>query len=67
MLSMTDLVWNHTADNSPWLKDHPEAGYNLNNSPHLKAAFALVSLSSPSPSLLLSSLLFKFFFSYSLF
>lgn len=39
MLSMTDLVWNHTADNSPWLADHPEAGYNLENSPHLKAAF----------------------------
>lgn len=39
MLSMTDLVWNHTADNSPWLAEHPEAGYNLENSPHLKAAF----------------------------
>ena len=39
MLSITDLVWNHTADNSPWLAQHPEAGYNLDNSPHLKAAF----------------------------
>lgn len=39
MLSMTDVVWNHTADNSPWLVQHPEAGYNLSNSPHLKAAF----------------------------
>lgn len=39
MLSITDLVWNHTADNSPWLTEHPEAGYNLDNSPHLKAAF----------------------------
>jgi glycogen debranching enzyme len=39
MLSMTDLVWNHTADNSPWLVEHPESAYNLENSPHLKAAF----------------------------
>lgn len=36
LLSMTDVVWNHTADNTPWLLEHPEAGYNLQNSPHLK-------------------------------
>jgi glycogen debranching enzyme len=26
LLSLTDVVLNHTADNTPWLTDHPEAG-----------------------------------------
>lgn len=41
LLSMIDVVWNHTACDSPWLADHPEAGYTLENSPHLKIAYEL--------------------------
>ncbi|KAI1882937.1 hypothetical protein AGOR_G00240030 [Albula goreensis] len=41
MLCITDVVYNHTAANSPWLQQHPECGYNLVNSPHLKPAWVL--------------------------
>ncbi|KAI9015038.1 glucanotransferase domain of glycogen debranching enzyme-domain-containing protein [Gaertneriomyces semiglobifer] len=41
ILSVTDIVWNHTACNSDWLLDHPEAGYNLKTAPHLRAAFEI--------------------------
>nr|AOE43284.1 glycogen debranching enzyme/amylo-alpha-1,6-glucosidase [Cavenderia deminutiva] len=41
VLGMIDLVWNHTANNSPWLAEHPEAGYTIENSPHLKPAAVL--------------------------
>ena len=41
MLSLTDLVYNHTANESPWIKTHPECVFNLVNSPHLKPAFLL--------------------------
>ncbi|KAE8610803.1 hypothetical protein XENTR_v10012247 [Xenopus tropicalis] len=41
MLSITDVVYNHTAANSKWIQQHPECGYNLVNSPHLKPAWLL--------------------------
>ncbi|KAF1360210.1 glycogen debranching enzyme [Lizonia empirigonia] len=41
LLSMTDVVWNHTANNSKWLEAHPEAGYNVDTAPWLQSALAL--------------------------
>ncbi|XP_060940670.1 glycogen debranching enzyme [Limanda limanda] len=41
MLCITDVVYNHTAANSVWIRDHPECGYNLVNSPHLRPAWVL--------------------------
>ncbi|CDK26290.1 unnamed protein product [Kuraishia capsulata CBS 1993] len=41
ILSMTDMVWNHTANNSDWLRENPEAGYNQETAPHLEAAIVL--------------------------
>lgn len=41
MISIIDIVWNHCSFDCKWLKDHPEAGYNLYNSPHLVLAYIL--------------------------
>lgn len=41
LLSMCDVVFNHTASNTAWLSEHPEAGYSLANSPHLRPAYAV--------------------------
>lgn len=38
LLGLTDVVLNHTADNSLWLQSHPEAGYNVETAPWLEAA-----------------------------
>ncbi|GAB7340594.1 hypothetical protein MBLNU457_7003t1 [Dothideomycetes sp. NU457] len=43
LLSLTDVVWNHTANNSKWLEEHPDAGYNINTAPWLRAAYELDS------------------------
>ena len=41
LLGLTDVVFNHTANNSPWLQEHPEAGYNVNTAPWLQSALEL--------------------------
>ena len=41
MLGLTDVVFNHTANNSKWLEDHPEAGYNVETAPWLESALEL--------------------------
>ena len=41
ILACTDLVFNHMASDATWIKEHPEATFNLVNSPHLIPAFLL--------------------------
>lgn len=41
LLGLTDVVWNHTANNSKWLEAHPEAGYNIETAPWLEVALEL--------------------------
>ncbi|KAI7871254.1 glycogen debranching enzyme [Spinellus fusiger] len=41
ILCLSDVVWNHTSNDSPFLLEHPEAGYNLHTSPHLVPAYEL--------------------------
>ncbi|KAI5287790.1 hypothetical protein KEM54_005735 [Ascosphaera aggregata] len=41
LLGLTDVVWNHTAHNSKWLEEHPEAGYSPKTAPWLQAALEL--------------------------
>ncbi|CCM02450.1 uncharacterized protein FIBRA_04549 [Fibroporia radiculosa] len=55
LLSLTDVVLNHTANDSPWLLDHPEAGYSPANTPHLTPALELDDAMIRFSSLLLSN------------
>ncbi|RMZ78169.1 hypothetical protein DV738_g4086, partial [Chaetothyriales sp. CBS 135597] len=41
LLGLTDVVFNHTANNSKWLEEHPEAGYNVDTAPWLESALDL--------------------------
>lgn len=41
VMTLGDLVLNHTAANTPWLRDHPEATYNVTTAPHLRPALDL--------------------------
>lgn len=41
LLGLTDVVFNHTANNSKWLEEHPEAGYNVETAPWLESALLL--------------------------
>ena len=41
MLSFTDLVLNHAANESQWIAENPQCVYNLVNTPHLRPAFLL--------------------------
>ena len=41
LLSLTDVVWNHTSCDSKWLEVHPEAGYSVETAPWLEAALEL--------------------------
>lgn len=41
LLSLTDVVWNHTSYDSKWLEVHPEAGYSVETAPWLESALEL--------------------------
>ena len=41
MVGIIDIVLNHTASNSEWIREHPESGFSLENTPRLWPAWLL--------------------------
>lgn len=41
LLSIVDIVLNHTANDSEWIREHPSATYNTDDCPHLWSAWLL--------------------------
>lgn len=44
LCSIVDVVLNHIAGSCNWITEHPNAGFNLENSPHLTVAYELEKL-----------------------
>ncbi|KAK3767183.1 hypothetical protein RRG08_018054 [Elysia crispata] len=41
LMGLSDLVYNHTSKDSPWVLEHPECTFNMDNSSHLRPAYIL--------------------------
>ena len=47
LLGLIDVVLNHTANDSPWLLDHPEAGEREHTSFRVRSQFLTIVMSPP--------------------